>query len=122
MTLVVGGAGQGKLAYVCAHGGFTPGQAARTPAEARRAPILYGLEAWMKAHPDETLEDLLASNPGVIVICNEVGCGVVPIDRDERAWREAVGRLCCTLAERADCVLRLFCGIPMTLKGENPWN
>lgn len=122
MILVVGGAGQGKLAYVRAHGGFTPEQIAHTPAEAVDKPVLYGLETWMRDHPEETLEALLTVNPGVTVICHEVGCGVVPIDPSERAWREAVGRLCCTLAERADCVLRIFCGLPMILKGENPWS
>ena len=36
--------------------------------------------------------------------------------------REAVGRLCCRLAERAERVERIFCGLPMVLKGEGPWN
>ena len=40
----------------------------------------------------------------------------------ERARREAVGRLCCRLAERAERVERIFCGLPMVLKGEGPWN
>ena len=51
-----------------------------------------------------------------IVIATEVGGGVVPMDAGARAGREAAGRL----AERADCVVQMFCGIPTVLKGELP--
>ena len=46
--------------------------------------------------------------------------GVVPIDPVQRAAREAAGRLACLLAERADCVVQMFCGLPTVLKGELP--
>lgn len=52
------------------------------------------------------------------VIATEVGGGVVPADAEERAAREAAGRLCCLLARRADAVVRVFCGIPVVIKGE----
>ena len=118
MILIIGGAGQGKLDYVLQKTGYGPAQVARTPEEARTRPVFAGLEDWPEL--DETA--LLEANPGVILICDEVGCGVVPIAREERVWREAVGRLCCTLAQRADTVERIFCGIPMTLKGDSAWN
>lgn len=57
----------------------------------------------------------LAQKP--VVIVTEVGGGVVPADPDERAAREAAGRLSCLLAERAETVIRVFCGIPTVLKG-----
>lgn len=66
--------------------------------------------------PIKNLEYLLFINPDIIVICDEVGCGVVPVDREERAWRESVGRLCCWMAERAESVERVFCGLGMRLK------
>ena len=53
-----------------------------------------------------------------VVTCAEVGNGIVPLDPGERAWREQVGRLSCALAERADTVVRMVCGIPVPLKGE----
>ncbi len=65
------------------------------------------------------LADRLAAQYKV-VISTEVGSGVVPADADERAAREAAGRLACLLAERADTVIRVFCGLPMALKGELP--
>ena len=55
-----------------------------------------------------------------ILIATEVGGGVVPMDANERADREAAGRLACLLAARADCVVQMFCGIPTVLKGQLP--
>lgn len=52
------------------------------------------------------------------VIATEVGGGVVPIDPAERSAREAAGRLSCLLARRAQRVVRVFCGLPVVLKGE----
>ena len=118
MMLIIGGAGQGKLDYVLRKTGYTPDQVARTPEEAKHKPIFDGVEDW----PDLDEEGLLAVNPELILICDEVGCGVVPVDPAQRARREKVGRLCCRLAKRAERVERIFCGLPMTLKGDAPWN
>lgn len=52
-----------------------------------------------------------------LVIATEVGGGVVPIDAGERAAREAAGQLSCLLAARAERVIRVFCGLPLVLKG-----
>ena len=64
------------------------------------------------------LDDLAAK---AVVTCAEVGSGIVPLDARERAWRERVGRLSCALAERADAVVRMVCGVPVVLKGD-PWS
>lgn len=63
---------------------------------------------------------LLDSLRGHAVTCDEVGCGVIPIDRADEAYREAVGRLCCALAAEADAVVRVTAGIPQYIKGEKP--
>ena len=118
MILIIGGAGQGKLDYVLQKTGYGPAQVARTPEEARTRPVFAGLEDW----PELDEAALLEANPDVILICDEVGCGVVPVEPAQRARREAVGRLRCRLAERAERVERIFCGLPMVLKGEGPWN
>ena len=55
-----------------------------------------------------------------VVIATEVGGGVVPVSPEERTAREAAGRLNCLLARQAETVARVFCGIPMVLKGELP--
>ena len=66
----------------------------------------------------ETLAARLAARP--VVIADEVGGGVVPLDPAERRNRERAGRLACLLAAQAGTVVRLCCGIPEVLKGELP--
>ena len=118
MILIIGGVGQGKLDYVLERTGYGMDQVAHTPEQARTRPVFDGLEQW----PELDEQALLAANPDVICICDEVGCGVVPVEPDQRTWREQVGRLCCRLARRAERVERIFCGLPMVLKGEGAWN
>lgn len=69
-------------------------------------------------------EDLAALAEGLskkaVVIATEVGGGVVPIDAGQRHDREQAGRLACLLAERAETVVRVCCGIPQVLKGNLP--
>ena len=68
-----------------------------------------------KAVTLESLAEGLASKE--IVIADEIGCGLVPLDASEREKRERAGRLACILAERADTVIRVVCGCPQILKG-----
>ncbi len=55
-----------------------------------------------------------------VVTAAEVGGGVVPMDPGERAAREAAGRLSVLLAQEAQAVVRVFCGVPTVLKGQLP--
>lgn len=66
-----------------------------------------------------SLADQLAAEYDIVII-TEVGGGVVPTDPAQRKAREAAGRLGCLLAERAACVVRVLCGVPLVLKGELP--
>ena len=109
MRLIIGGAHQGKLAYALSLGYTRDDVATVLPTD---KPILYGLQNLTREHPDLTADDI----PDCIVICDELGCGVVPLDWEDRAWRERTGRLCNELAQRADRVDRVFCDIPMKLK------
>lgn len=59
---------------------------------------------------------LLRVNPDIIIISNEIGCGVVPLNKEDREYREAVGRLNCYLAGRAERVIRVVCGIGQVIK------
>ena len=56
-----------------------------------------------------------------IVIATEVGGGVVPMDAEERAGREAAGRLVLPAGRASPTAwCRCSCGIPTVLKGELP--
>ena len=122
MRLVIGGAYQGKLYWLLQQTGYTSSDVAYTLADAQRKPILAALHLEIRKlleegrEPMREVEALL--HPAVAVVCDEIGCGVVPVDAFERAWREETGRICCMLAERAARVDRVFCGIATCLKQE----
>lgn len=39
----------------------------------------------------EFLERLIKENPGVVAVMDEIGCGIVPVGREERLWRDLAG-------------------------------
>ena len=57
----------------------------------------------MKAgrNKEELIDTLRKRDRELILICDEVGCGLVPVDAFEREYRETVGRICTALANRA---------------------
>lgn len=98
MILIIGGRGAGKREFARETLGCDP---------KNTLPALHELD------PLPSLEELLGYEA---VICDEVGCGVVPLERADRERREAIGRLCCQLAKQAQAVYRLQCGLAMRLK------
>lgn len=117
MLLIVGGEGSGKRTFAKTLG-YTDADMA--DAVLNECPVVYHLEQMVFADPEcanKLLSDLESRE---VVICNEVGSGVIPANRAERAGREATGRLCVLLAQRADCVVRMVSGLPIVLKGELP--
>ena len=72
------------------------------------------LQDGQEAH--EFAQRFCAEHPGAIVVANEVGAGVVPMTREDRAFREAVGRALCVIAQKAECVTRCVCGIGVRIK------
>lgn len=116
MILVIGGLASGKRTFVKEKFGFSDADMA--DGTLNESPVLFNLQNLVAKNLDEydaLLPQLLKKD---IIICNETGSGVVPIDKAERAAREATGRVCVTLAEKAEAVIRLCCGIPVMLKGE----
>ena len=59
---------------------------------------------------------LLEENPDLMIVCDEVGCGIIPIERSERDYREAVGRVLCLLAKQATSMERVVAGMPVSIK------
>ena len=54
---------------------------------------------------------------GHVLIGDEIGAGVVPVDPFERRWRDETGELYQLLAAEADIVDRIWAGLPIRLKG-----
>ena len=107
MILIVGGFAAGKRAYAQEALGYAEDRMSRRIDD--DVPVFYGLES----QPDTPLEKLLQKD---VVICDEIGCGLVPLDAAQRQRREQVGRLCIQLAREADRVIRVVCGVGVDIK------
>jgi len=66
---------------------------------------------------DSLLAALAARPAPTVLVGNEVGLGIVPENPLARAFRDAAGRLHQALAARADRVLFMVAGLPLTVKG-----
>ena len=66
--------------------------------------------------PREFADRFCAEHPDAVVAANEVGAGVVPMEAADRAFREAVGRALCVIAQHAESVTRCVCGIGVRIK------
>lgn len=66
----------------------------------------------------KTVQTMIKENKKAVIISNEIGYGIVPMDRFERRYRELTGRICCELAKEAKEVHRVICGIGTIIKGE----
>lgn len=56
----------------------------------------------------------------LIIITNDVGGDAIAYDEGTTAYIEVLGRINATLAQMADTVCELVCGIPLVLKGRLP--
>ena len=71
----------------------------------------------LEGRTKEALLTILGKNENIqLLISDEIGYGLVPIDDFEREYREFHGRVMTELAEQADCVERVVCGIPQRIK------
>ncbi|MCL2530410.1 MAG: bifunctional adenosylcobinamide kinase/adenosylcobinamide-phosphate guanylyltransferase [Coriobacteriia bacterium] len=116
MILIIGGLGSGKHSFVAQELGYSEKDLSTDPTDSK--PVLSDLQNLIRkkgALSNELKAQLLAKK---VVICDEVGSGVVPLDEQERSWRDEVGRAQVSLAAEASTVIRVVCGIPQTIKGE----
>jgi adenosylcobinamide kinase/adenosylcobinamide-phosphate guanylyltransferase len=69
-----------------------------------------------KENPCAYFKNNIEKLDGKILIGNEIGCGIVPIDEFEREWRDETGWIYQFLTSRANRVDRVWAGIGQTLK------
>ena len=100
-------------------GGTLQGQEELARKENRDAEIIPDFHLLLKGFngdPRAFAENFYCEHHDAVVIADEIGCGVVPIDRNDRAWREAAGRALCVLAQKSESVTRVVCGIGVHIK------
>lgn len=126
MKLIIGGAFQGKKEYVKEHFGIRE-KDITDGAEADFDTIFHCVcmthfHEWVKRGLQEDWDfeeletKLLRENPHVILITNELGYGVVPMEVFDRKYRELTGRLCTKIASESELVVRVICGIGTVIK------
>lgn len=121
MLFVIGGAYQGKLDYVkerfelkdediftCTKDG--------QPDLSKRCIYHYENFVWYGMKNEVSVPTEFGQDK--IIIMDDINCGVVPIDPEIRAWREAVGRAGSAISRFADEVVRVYCGLSKTLKSK----
>ena len=64
----------------------------------------------------EFAREFVSSHPDAVVVSDEIGSGIVPMNAFERAWRESTGRALCVIASSAETVTRVVCGIGRRIK------
>ena len=84
--------------------------------------IINHFHDWVKArlldsgNPAEEIFQFVDQYPDCVIISNEIGNGIVPMDAFERTYREQTGRILVALAARAEEVERVICGIGQKIK------
>lgn len=127
MKLVIGGFAQGKLDYVLSKyqlpetsvwDGVWPDK--ECPSD--ETVVINHFHRWVKSRildggsPEEEAASFLKVHENCIIISDEIGNGIVPIEPLEREYRDRVGRMLIQLAREAEEVERVICGIGQKIK------
>lgn len=127
MIMITGGAFQGKTDYAKKRFGFSDddilnGESCELDA-IFNAKCIRGYQLIVKrllaenSDPKAFTKQLCKENPNAVVIINEIGSGIIPLEKSERIWREKTGRAGCIIAANSDEAVRLVCGIAVKIKG-----
>lgn len=131
MELIIGGFSQGKSSYAAAR---FPGYAlynetnyAAFPDQTSEGVILNHLHLIVRELLEagksegeilQRLRQMEESTSDMVFISDEIGCGIVPMEPEDRQWREVTGRVLIALAAEASEVIRITAGIPQVIKKE----
>ena len=127
MRLITGGAWQGKTAFArTLETGRDPetrkeGEADQVPPEEwKHLDLLCHVHRWVRRAVQEgswdrqwfeaLVREMADRQPELLVTMDEVGCGIVPMEEEERRFREAAGEAGQILAAHSREVWRVICG------------
>ena len=127
MHFIIGGKYMGKLAYAKTLYGESASVcdlADEEPESMFTARVITNLQDGARTilkrgeRPLDFFEAASSRMNDKILIGDEIGSGIVPLDPFERLWRDETGFLYQFLAARAELVDRVWAGIPCRLKGK----
>ena len=126
MNLIIGGAFQGKKEYTRQYFQIAREEmidgAKASYSELFQCRCMFHFHEWIKRGIQENWnlgnlgERLALENPRIVLITNELGYGVVPVDAFDRRYRETTGRICTEIAARCSKVIRVSCGLGMVIQ------
>ena len=127
MKLIIGGYAQGKLNYVLQKNDIKIskiwyGDIPKYKEEQKDIVVINHLHHWIKSRiakggcPEEEIFAFVENYPDCVIISDEVGNGIIPIEAFEREYRERTGRMLVELAKKAEEVERVICGIGQKIK------
>ena len=119
MKLIIGGSYQGKTDYARREFGVDPEDiyicSEDSPADTECRCIAH-IERYVLYCMRRNMRPELPERADSVFICDDISSGIVPAEAEMRRWREETGILLRGLAERAESVVRIFCGMAQVLK------
>lgn len=124
MILIFGGAYNGKLKFVKEKYNINDEEISFCTNEHLELDkkVLCGIHIFTRAcvlkklNSLEILENNLEYLKDKIIICDEINSGIVPMEKQNRAWREETGRALQLLSKHSSSVYRIFFGIEEQIK------
>lgn len=127
MKLIIGGYAQGKLNYVLGKydveaSKIFDGKIPENIEEEKGTVVINHFHNWVRMKiayddcPEKEIFEFIEKYPDCVIISDEVGNGIVPIEAFEREYRERTGRILVEIAKRAEEVERVMCGIGQKIK------
>lgn len=127
MKLVIGGYAQGKCNYVLQDYDMEmveiwDGEIPENTVRSKEIVVINHLHNWIRERiaqgecPEEEIFAFVEKYPDCVLISDEIGNGIVPIEAFEREYRERTGRILVELAKKAEEVERVICGIGQKIK------
>lgn len=127
IKFIIGGKAQGKLKYVLNEEKLSKDDVCygeNCDYNNIDKKILYNFHLLCKRllkdniNPETYIQKLLDSKNNLIIISDEIGYGVVPVEKNDRIWREETGRASIVIAKKAKIVKRIVAGIATTIKND----
>ncbi len=101
MILVVGGKNQGKVKFVEENFPNLP---------------CFMLDEFCKNHSEMEVFEKLNEQENLVVVSTLIGCGLVPIEKSDREFRDRIGEIQCQIAKESERVFEVVCGIGRRIK------
>ena len=125
MILIFGGAYQNKIGFTKDRFGFKQNEIYCCSTESEIEydyPVIDRLHLFVlgmverSADPIDYIMKHMDALKEKVIICDDISCGIVPLGKDMRLYRDQVGKIMQLLSREADEVYRIFCGLGDKIK------